>query len=92
MSRAVGPERLLVPVRGGGGAPARLFTLNETAAFLWEELGRPRTVAQLSAALESEFDVSAEQARQDARRLLDQLVAEGCADEVTDEPHGEGAG
>jgi len=56
-----------------------LFTLNESATFVWNQLRRPVAVADIAAALTREFQVSARRAQADVRRLVRQLVSAGCA-------------
>jgi hypothetical protein len=82
VSRRVGGETILVPVRAGIIERRCLFTLNETASRVWKELARRRTVDQLAEALAGEFAVSLPRARADVRRLLRQLRAEGCIRDV----------
>lgn len=50
--------------------------LNETAAFLWQQMKSPKTLDELVTALTAEFEVSAEEARADVEELLEQLVQE----------------
>lgn len=85
VSRRVGGETILVPVRAGIVEQRCLFTLNETASLVWKRLGRPRTVDQLADSLVREFAVSPARARTDVGRLVRLLRAEGCVREVTDE-------
>ena len=50
--------------------------LNETAAFLWRSLEEPKTAKELAAELSEEFDVSAEEAREDVDMFLKELVSQ----------------
>jgi hypothetical protein len=61
--------------------PARreLHELDETATFLWAELAKERTVAQLVEALCGEFDVEAGVAEADVREFLGGLEERGLA-------------
>jgi hypothetical protein len=78
VSRSLGEETILVPLKRGIVELGCLFSLNETGAFLWQQLARPRSVAQLAAALTEEFEVGEEQALEDTRTLVQQLLDEGC--------------
>lgn len=50
---------------------------NETAAFAWRLIERPRTLDFLCDALTAEFDVDQEQCRASLTRLLEELDAAG---------------
>lgn len=58
-------------------------TLNETASFLWDQLKTPKTPEQLASLLEAEFSVDHETALTDTLELLETMVSEGMAREVT---------
>ncbi|MBN2497276.1 MAG: PqqD family protein [Deltaproteobacteria bacterium] len=83
IGRSIGEERLLVPTGSDIVESRCLFTLNETAAFIWERLEQPRSLEQLAADLAAEYQVSIDQASEDLGAFLDGLVAEGCI--LTDE-------
>ena len=50
--------------------------LNETAAFLWQQLQEPRNAEELVSSLRAEFEVSEEQAAADVKEFLVELVEE----------------
>jgi hypothetical protein len=78
VSRLVGEEMILVPIRATIVDLRCLFTMNDTGTFIWRQLGEPRTVDQLSDEVTKEFDVPIAQAREDTERFIQQLVDEGC--------------
>lgn len=78
VSRIVGEEMILVPIRTTIVDLRCLFTMNDTGAFIWRQLQEPRTIDQLSNEVTKEFDVTIEQARDDTERFIRQLVEEGC--------------
>ena len=59
--------------------PARreLHELDEVATFLWAQLAKERSVADLVAALWGEFEVEAGTAETDVREFLSDLEAKG---------------
>lgn len=49
--------------------------LNETAAFIWDQLAEARTAEEIAALLRESFDgVNGTEAERDVRHALDQLV------------------
>jgi len=75
--REIAGETILVPVRGRTADMRRIFSLNPTAAFLWERLDGTRRVSDLLADLLEAFDVSPGDARADLEAFLDRAVEEG---------------
>ena len=55
-----------------------MLTLNETGALLWKALEKGGDVEALTNALTAEYDVSAEDARQDVEVFLTKLQNAGC--------------
>lgn len=66
-----GKEALLLDT-----ATQRYYTLNETATFLWAAIEKGRTVAEMTEALLSTFDVGEEQARTSVADALDRLESQ----------------
>lgn len=64
-------EHLLVSLHARRDEP--LYALTPTGALLWERLAEWVTLDQLTQALVSGYDVTIDNARQDAREFLDQL-------------------
>jgi hypothetical protein len=58
--------------------------LNKTASFLWEQLTKPKTIDQLTAALIKKFKVNQEQANQDVANWVKVYLKEGFLEEVKD--------
>ena len=54
------------------------FSLNTTAATVWEALAEPRDRAELVAALVNDYDVDPGAAGEALDRLLDTLTAQGA--------------
>lgn len=55
-----------------------MLTLNETGAVLWQALEKGGDVQDLVNALTAEYDVSAEQAKQDVEAFMAKLQQAGC--------------
>lgn len=59
----------------------KLLSLNESAAWLWEQVsGKEFTPEDLAALLQEKYDVTAEIALQDARKLADSWAEQGVAE------------
>ena len=81
VSRVIGGETLIVPVRGKVGDLASIYSFNETGSLIWQLLERPATFAQLVAAVASEYDVETELAEQDVKRFVAEMVAVGLVEQ-----------
>lgn len=53
------------------------FGLNDVASFIWNQLNQPRTVADLCAEVQSEFDVDQERCEADAIALVAGMIEDG---------------
>ena len=82
VSRDIAGEVILVPIRQNVGDLESIYTLNETAAFIWGLLDGKRTVVQVRDAVVAEFDVEAEKAQADVLELLAQLESVGAVRKV----------
>jgi hypothetical protein len=78
VARRIGNDTILVPTGSDIVDQKSLFTLNDTGSFIWQELARPRTAAQIRSALVEAFDVDADQARTDLDGFLEALARAGC--------------
>jgi hypothetical protein len=72
--RKIGDEYLLVPIRQGVGDLESIYTLNETAARIWELLDGAATGKEIRDKLTEEFDVTPEEAEHDLVRHLEELA------------------
>jgi hypothetical protein len=77
VSRLIAGETLVVPIRGGVGDLASIYTFNETGTVIWEALAEPRTVSDLRHAVEREFEVSSNIAEADVTAFLAEVHAAG---------------
>jgi len=70
VAREVGNELIIVPLTGNVAQMNELFTLNETAKFLWESISDDISYEDLAKLLTDEFEVDAETARRDIAAFL----------------------
>jgi hypothetical protein len=70
VAREVGNELIIVPLTGNVAQMSELFTLNETAKFLWENISENASNEDIAKLLTYEFEVDAETARQDVAAFL----------------------
>ena len=54
----------------------RYYTLNETGSHIWRLLGKGLSLGEIGRSIESEFDVSLNQAQRSVIDLAEELVAE----------------
>ncbi|MBA3015753.1 MAG: PqqD family protein [Proteobacteria bacterium] len=74
VSRRIGDEIILVPIRQHGAELHSIVRLNDVAAFIWEKLdGKSPTNALTTAIIEC-YQVDEEQAAADLDTLLRQLL------------------
>lgn len=71
--RQVGGHFIVVPVGAQTVDFNCMITLNETGAFLWQQLQDERTAQELTAALLEEYEVAPATAEADVARFVDKL-------------------
>jgi hypothetical protein len=76
--RRIADETILVPVRRNMGDLESIYSLNETAARVWELLDGRRTLAEILELLVQEFEVASVTAETDLRVLVEQLAEAGA--------------
>jgi hypothetical protein len=74
VTRAVGDELVLVPLRSDVSQMNELFTMNETGRFIWENLTDESTEEDLAAKMVEAFEVEPETAQRDLSAFLNQLI------------------
>lgn len=74
VSRVVGGETLVVPVRGKVGDLASIYSFNGTGSFIWKLLESPMSHAELVHDLEDEYEVGHEQAGRDVASFVEELL------------------
>lgn len=63
-------ETILMSTEGN-----RYFSLNSLGSYIWELLEKPRSLSDLVSAIQADYDVTEDQACQDATEFLDVLHA-----------------
>jgi hypothetical protein len=74
VAREVGNELILVPLTGNVAQMNALFTLNDTAKFIWENINENNSSADLVNLMTEEFSIDRETAEKDIKLFLDKLA------------------
>jgi hypothetical protein len=77
VSRLVGGETLIIPVRSGVGDLASIYSLNEVGSFIWRTLDRPVSLQNLAGLLAHEFEVEPDRAQSELSEFLEELNVAG---------------
>ncbi|HEX4076462.1 MAG TPA: PqqD family protein [Candidatus Acidoferrales bacterium] len=75
VSRVVADEAIVVPIREGS-AQSGVYTFNESGTTIWSMIEAGSSAAEVAAYLESEYEISAEQAAEDTEQFLAALAEE----------------
>ena len=73
VTRKTGNEYVLVPVSNNIADMDSVYTLNETGAFIWEQIDGKRTIKELIAAMINEYDIDEETAMKDVFSFIENL-------------------
>jgi len=73
VAREVGNEMILVPLSGNVAQMNELFTLNETARFIWENTTETNTIRDIENLMTEEFDIDPETAEKDIEQFMKRL-------------------
>ena len=73
VSRLIGDEFILVPIRRNVADLESVFTLGGTGVRIWELIDGRRTVGELLAGMVEEFEIEPEQAEADLVEYLQSL-------------------
>jgi hypothetical protein len=73
VTRKAGNEYVLVPLTNNIADMNRIYTLNDTGAFIWELINGKRNVIEIISALVQEYDIDREKAERDVYSFIDQL-------------------
>jgi len=65
VTRKTGNEYVLVPVANNIADMNSVYTLNETGAFIWEQIDGKRTVNEIIESLTEEYEIDNETASKD---------------------------
>ena len=73
VAREMDNEMILVPLTGNVAHMNELFTLNETAKFIWENTKENTTLSDIENLMTEEFDIDPETAKKDIELFLNRL-------------------
>ena len=73
VTRKTGSEYVLVPVTNNIADMNSVYTLNETGAFIWEQIDGKKSVAEIIEAVISEYEISPEEAERDMMEFIENL-------------------
>ena len=72
-SRKVGDELILVPIKNNVADMNEIYTLSETAGFIWENLNEQSSENEIIKNITSEFDIDEPTARKDVNDFLENI-------------------
>jgi methyltransferase-like protein len=73
VTRKTGNEYVLVPVANNIADMNSVYTLNETGAFIWEQIDGRKSIEDIIAALLSEFETDERTATEDVLSFLEEM-------------------
>jgi len=73
VTREVGNELILVPLSDNVAQMNELFTLNETAKFIWENITENSSIEDIKASLTENFVIDSATAEKDIHVFLSQM-------------------
>ncbi|MGA7907676.1 MAG: PqqD family protein [Candidatus Sulfotelmatobacter sp.] len=80
VSRLIGGETLIVPVRGNVGDLASIYSFNQIGSLIWRLLDIPKSLGELVAEVEQEYEVDSERARKDVEQFLNDMLSAGLVE------------
>jgi len=81
--REIAGEMILVPIRSNVSDMANIYTLNETAAVIWQQIDGQHTLAEINQVITESFDVTQDEAEQDLFDLITNLTEVGALVKVS---------
>jgi hypothetical protein len=73
VTRKTGNEYVLVPITDNIADMTSVYTLNETGAFIWEQIDGKRNVEDIIKALTNEYDIDHKNAETDVFSFIDDM-------------------
>ena len=77
VTRQIGDETIIVPIRANAADLTAVYTLNESASRVWQCIDGQSTVAHLVNVICSEYDVTLPEAERDVMTLIGSLESAG---------------
>jgi len=82
VSRSVGGETFVVPVRAGVADLEAIFTMNQVGTAIWTRIDGKKTVDELARLLAVEFDVTETDAAADVTAFVELLSSKGLVEDA----------
>ncbi len=73
VTRKTGNEYVLVPVTNNIADMNSVYTLNETGAFIWEQINGKRNVEEIISLLTEEYEIDNRKAEEDVFSFIDNM-------------------
>jgi hypothetical protein len=73
VTRKTGNEYVLVPITNNIADMDSVYTLNETGAFIWEQINGKRSVEEIIITLTGEYDIDNETASNDIFSFIENM-------------------
>ena len=73
VTRKTGNEYVLVPITNNIADMDSVYTLNETGAFIWEQIDGAKSVESIIAALVTEYDIDRKNAETDVFSFIENM-------------------
>ena len=80
VSRKVGNELVLVPIRQNVGDLQNIYTMNEVGVRIWEAIDDAHTLQEIILIISDEYDVKKNRLENDVVKFLNQLESVGAVD------------
>jgi len=82
VSRVIAGETLIVPVRGGVGDLASIYSLNPVASSIWNAIAQPCSPQEIVDRIQQEFAAERQQVEQDVNAFLVEMESAGLVEPV----------
>jgi methyltransferase-like protein len=73
VTRKTGNEYVLVPVTDNIADMDSVYTLNETGAFIWEQIDGKKSIEEIIMAMTGEYDIDKDTATQDVLEFISKM-------------------
>jgi hypothetical protein len=73
VTRKTGNEYVLVPITNNIADMNSVYTLNETGAFIWEQIDGKRDIEEIINALTAEYDIDKKTAKDDVFAFVENM-------------------
>ena len=85
VSRVIAGETLVVPVRGGVGDLASIYSLNSVATAIWDAIAQPRSKTEIVELILQEYEVPVDSVASDVESFLMEMTSAGLIQTAQEE-------